>query len=109
MKEMTPRDGRYHGFEHTEVVADGITSEELHIPPLGVSGGVVAVTLVAGANTGKIQYTTSTDDQVAADTAVWQDWALGVQTGTVTDTIVAPVNSIRCVSVSGEISYEVLI
>lgn len=109
MKEMTPRDGRYHGFEHTEVVADSLTSEELHIPPLGVYGGVVTVTLVAGASTGKIQFTTSTDDVIAADSAVWQDWALGVQTGTVSDTIVAPVNSIRCVSVSGDVTYEVII
>jgi hypothetical protein len=105
---MTPREGRYNGFTYTETLADGITSDAIAIPPLP-PGGRVTCTVIAGANTAKIQFTTSSDAAVSADTATWQDWPQGDKTGTFSDSIISPVTAVRGVSVSGEIDFEIVI
>lgn len=105
---MEQREGRYNGYTHTETLANGITSEAIAIPPLP-PGGRVTCTVIAGANTAKIQFTTSSDAAVVADTATWQDWPQGDKTGTFSDSIITPVTAVRGVSVSGEIDFEVVI
>ena len=104
---MIPREGRYNGFTHTETLADGITSDPIVIPPLP-PGGRVTCTVIAGANTAKIQFTTA-DDPVTADPADWEDWPQGDKTATFSDSIIPPVTGVRGVSVSGEISFRIVI
>ena len=104
---MTPREGRYNGFTYTETLADGITSDPIVIPPLP-PGARVTCTTIAGANTAKIQYTTA-DDPATADPGDWEDWPQGDKTGTFSDSILAPVTGVRGVSVSGEISFRIVI
>ncbi|MCK5610890.1 hypothetical protein KAR91_53950 [Candidatus Pacearchaeota archaeon] len=106
---MSERSGRLVGWEHSEAILDGITSEALHMQPLGAEGGKAAVTLIAGAGTAKIQFTTSLTADVISDDAVWQDWDKGEVTGTVTDTLRGPASALRCVSVSGNVAYEVMV
>lgn len=96
------------GYHYEETITTGATGDDVKIPALPL-GEKITCTLVAGANTGKFQVTTSTDAKVAAGTATWQDWAKGVQTGTVSDVLAGPVTGIRGVSASGEISVEILV
>jgi hypothetical protein len=105
---FTQRDARRPGFTHKETIADGITGDALTVPPLP-DGGRVTCTIVAGSNTGKVQFTTSPDANVAAATATWQDWPNGTITGNSSDSIISPVTAVRGVSVSGEIVFEVVI
>ena len=99
--------GRKPGYSHSEELLTGVTSDPVVIPPL--NGQPVSVTMIAGANTGKIQFTTSTDAKVAAGTATWQDWPSGVVTGTVSDTLISPVTAVRGVSDAGTVDFEIII
>ena len=99
--------GRKPGYHHAEQLLTGVTSNPVIIPPL--NGQPVTCTMIAGANTGKFQFTTSTDAKVAAGTATWQDWPYGVVTGTVSDMLIGPVTAVRGVSSAGTINFEIVI
>jgi len=107
--QMEKRQGRKPGYEYSATILDGVTGPSVIIPPGGYEGGCVTCTLIAGANTGKFQFSTSPDADVVADTATWQDWPDGNKTGSNSDAIVAPVTAVRGVSVSGDIAIEVVI
>ena len=106
--QMTKRDSYISGWHHEETIAHGDTGNDIEVFPIPDDNRITC-TLIAGANTGKFQVTTSTDAKVAAGTATWQDWAKGVTTGTVSDVLIGPVTAIRGVSASGEIKIEVVI
>lgn len=95
-----------NGYDYVEVIGDGENGESVLIPNDLV--GSLTCTIVAGANTGKVQFSTSTEEAVLTDVAVWQDWPQGTVTGTTYDVLVGPVSSVRGVSVSGEITIEVI-
>ena len=105
--EITRRPFQRDGWHYTETIATGATGDSLILPSLE-AGKTIAVTLIAGAGTGYIQFTTSSDAAVKADTAVWQTWSLGTKTGTESDSL-EKATALRGVSVSGEITIEVLI
>lgn len=104
---MTRRPFQRDGWHYTETIATGATGDSLILPSLE-AGKTIAVTLIAGAGTGYVQFTTSSDAAVKADTAVWQTWALGTKTGTESDSL-EKATALRGVSVSGEVIIEVLI
>jgi len=106
--EMIRRNFNNTGFHYTAAIGTGATGNDVIIPPLDINRNITC-TLIAGASTGKFQITTSSDAAVTAGTATWQDWALGTQTGTVSDAIVSPVTAIRGVSVAGAITIEIVI
>jgi hypothetical protein len=106
--QMTKRDSYIPGWHHEETIGNGDTGNDIKIFPVPDDKRITC-TIIAGANTGKFQVTTSTDAKVAAGTATWQDWAKGVTTGTVSDVLIGPVTAIRGVSASGEIEIEVVI
>lgn len=109
MQYMIPRfDSGYKGYHHQEEIADGITGAWVKVPAMGMQGGLVSCTMVAGANTGKVQFTTSSDIDVLADTANAQNWPLGNVTGTYSDAV-AQVTAVRGVSISGIVDFEVTI
>jgi len=102
---LVQRNGRKPGWTHKETLADGVTSDPIIIPTYSER---VTCTVVAGANTAKIQSTTSPEANVLAATATWQDWPAGNKTGTYSDSIISPCTAVRGVSVSGEIVFEVV-
>ena len=106
--EMTKRDSATPGFEYAETIATGATGSVVHVFPVPL-GKRINCTLVAGANTGYFETTSSSDAKVLAGTAVWSAWAKGTQTGTVKDAILADVTGIRGVSAVGEIKIEIVI
>jgi hypothetical protein len=106
--DIVQRDAYFVGFQHEETIADGETGNDIRIPPLP-AGKVIAARLIAGAGTGKFQDTMSSDEDVTAGTAVWDDWYVGTQTGTVSEILRPNVTGIRGVSVSGEITVQVVI
>lgn len=106
--EMTPRVSAAPGFEYTETIQSGQTGNDVHVFPLGHKGGKITCTMIAGAGSGKFQYTTSLDAQVVADTAVWKDWPKGSVTGTESDALLSQVTGLRGVSSSGEITIEIV-
>ena len=105
---LTKRTSYLKGYHYTAVITTGATGDDLKIPVLE-AGRQVTCTIIAGANTGRFETTTSPDAAVAAGTATWFPWSLGTQTGTVADAITSPVTGVRGVSVSGEITIEVVI
>jgi len=105
---MTKRQGRQPGYEYSANILDGVTGPSVIIPPMGNEGGVITCTIIPGGNSGKIQFTTSTDAKVAADTAVWQDWPKGNVSTTESDSLLGPVTAVRGVSASGAIDIEII-
>jgi len=94
----------YMGFTYKAAIPDGEDGAPIFVNNTYTSG--ITCTLIAGAGTGKFQFTTSPDAEVVAGTAVWQDWSKGVSTGTVVDVIVAPITALRGVSIVGEMTIE---
>lgn len=97
-----------NGFEYTEVIATGATGNTVLIPPFE-KGNNLTCRIICGAGTGKIQTTTSLDASVVAGTETWDDHPDGNQTGTFSDVLTGQVTGIRAVSISGEITLEVLL
>jgi hypothetical protein len=95
------------GFEYSETIADGANGDTVLLPGISDSERVTC-TIIAGANTGKFQFTTSSDAAVLADTCTWIDWPKGTVTGTEYDLLLGPVTAVRGVSVSGEINIEIV-
>lgn len=103
-KNLQVRNGR-DGYEYTEVIGDGNNGETILIPP---GKDNITCTIIAGANSGKFQFTTSSDNAVLAGTANWVDWYKGAVTGTDYDVLNGPVTALRGVSTSGAITIEVV-
>jgi len=103
-KNLHVRNGK-DGYEYTEVIGDGNNGETILIPP---GKDNVTCTIIAGANSGKFQFTTSTDAKVLDGTATWIDWSKGEVTGTDYDVLNGPVTALRGVSTSGAITIEVV-
>ena len=92
------------GYAYQETIASG-NGDSVIVHPL--NGKPLTCTLIAGSNTGKIQFTTSSEAAVIAGTATWQDWE-GVTTGTGSDVLVGAVTAVRGVSTSGEVKVELV-
>lgn len=105
---MVQRNAYFTGFEYSETISDGTTGNDIIIPPLP-EGKVIGCRLIAGAGTGKFQDTLSSDADVLAGTAEWNDWFVGDQTGTASEYLMPNVTGIRGVSISGEIKIEIVI
>jgi len=106
--EMHRRESSVQGYEYQEVIADGSTGADIRIFPLGQAGGRVTCRIMAGGGTGKFQFTASPQADVAAGIATWTDWPKGNVSGTDYDTLNGPVTGLRGVSITGEITIEVL-
>lgn len=106
--EMIKRASNTPGFAHYETIADGQTGNDVRVFPMGLDGANVTCRIIAGAGTGKFQFTTSSDVDVLAETAVWSDWPKGTVTGTDWDALLSQVTGLRGVSVSGEIKIEIV-
>lgn len=107
--QMTKREAAALGYEYEETIASGQNGDSIRIFPMGPGNARITCRIIAGANTGKFQFTTSPDADVIADTAVWSDWAKGTVTGTDWDVLLAQVTGLRGVSVSGEVKIEVIL
>lgn len=107
--ELQKRDSHVTGYEHKEVIADGQNGDTIRIFPLGLGLTRITCRVIAGAGTGKFQFTTSPDADVLDDSAVWSDWPKGSATGTEWDVLQSQVTGLRGVSISGEITIEVVI
>jgi len=105
---FTKRQSYLEGYQYSEVISDGNTGGDIIVSPV-IAGKRLTCRLICGAGSGKIQTTTSADSAVAAGTANWVDHPSGPFTGTFTDAIVGEVTGVRGVSVSGEITIEVVI
>ena len=103
-KNLHVRNGK-DGYEYTEVIGDGNNGETILIPP---GKDNITCTIIAGANSGKFQFTTSSDSAVLAGTATWIDWSKGEVTGTAYDALNWPITALRGVSTSGAITIEIV-
>ena len=95
IQNLTQRTGRFLGWAHEQTLAAGATSDPVVIPPL-LAGQRISVRTIGGTQDAKVQSTISSDAKVAAGTAVWEDWPPGMQVGTVSANLDAPVTAIRC-------------
>lgn len=97
-----------NGYAYSETIADGENGNTIIIPPRENKEDKITCRIIAGANTGKFQFTTSTDSAVLAGTETWTDWPKGDVTGTDYDILNGPVTGLRGVSSSGEITIEIV-
>jgi len=104
--DLDEKQARVPSFEG-EFTVDGTTSDYLIIPAF--PGRNIAVCVIPGANSGKVQYTISTLTKVAAGTATWHDWPQGSVFSNTVDHLKAPVTAIRFVASGGEVTFEVQI
>ncbi|MDR5867299.1 hypothetical protein [Halomonas koreensis] len=88
---------------HKETVTDA-TSEPVILPSLGREA---AVAVSPGTNA-KVQYTLSSYDAIADDTAVWHDWPAGAATEAAVDSITGAASALRLVS-TGTSSWEITV
>ncbi|RLI61036.1 MAG: hypothetical protein DRO88_13545 [Promethearchaeia archaeon] len=102
---LIKRQGRFQSWEYQETMTSGTYSEPLRIPPFE-PGQQISVSLVIDTGEGKIQFTTSGDDNI--DSAIWQDWPLGACIETQSDLLLSPVTAIRLVRISGTVTMEVV-
>jgi len=105
---MTRRPFAKDGWHYTAAIGTGATGSDIRIPSLP-AGKSISIALIAGANTGKFQVSTSSESAITAGTATWSDLTLSAATGTVRDEITAPITGLRGVSTSGAIVIEVVI
>lgn len=105
--ELIRRESFIPGWEYEETIANGQTGDTIKLHPIPEDKHVTCA-VIAGAGTGKIQFSTSLDSKVAAETALWQDWPLGDVTGSEYDSLVGPATGLRGVSISGEITIEIV-
>lgn len=101
--------GGARSAEYTEAITTGATGTSVVVHPINNKSNVISCTMVAGANTGKFQVTTSPVSSISAGTATWQDWPLGTVTGTITDVVMGPVTGLRGVSVAGAVNIEIVL
>ena len=95
------------GYEYSEVIADGVDGDIVLIYPVRNISDRVTCTIVSAGNTGKVQFTTTPIADLAS--ANWQDWPNGNVVITTSDALLGPVTAIRGVSVSGEVTLEVVV
>ena len=110
--QLTQRSpARFLGWAWEETLAANTTGDPVAIPPL-LAGQRISVRTQGGTNSAKVQSTISSDAKVAAGTAVWDDWPPGLQIGTVSANIDAPVTALRCVTsntTSATVLFEILV
>lgn len=106
--DMIKRPFAQDGYCYAESIGTGATGKDIRIPPLP-AGKTIHIALIAGANTGKFQVSSSSDAAITAGTATWSDLTLAAATGTVRDEITASITGLRGVSTSGAIVIEVVI
>ena len=99
--------GRKPGYYHAETLADGITGDPVVIP--GLNGLPVTCKIVIVGTSGKVEFTTSPDADVVADTADWEDWPDGTVTADTSDALLGPVTAVRGVSVVGTVKFQVVV
>jgi len=114
MKEMVKRtgdlfrDGLSGGYTYREDIADGEISEEILILPTGRGTSNGTIVLICGAGTGKVQTSIDTMEDINSGDVTWIDWDKGDVTDTVMGVFVGPVTAIRAVSISGAITFKLL-
>lgn len=98
---------------HAESVADGQTSAPVYMPSVQQHDpGHKPVTVIcwpAGGATGRIEYSISPRADVEEATATWSAWDDGDVTAATARALDASVTALRCVSVAGQVDWEVLI
>jgi len=102
------KQGNYDGWRYTATIADG-ESDTVKILPSGRGITLGTAILVCGSNTGRIDVTFDSVAEIDANTAEWIEWDKGEVTGTEVDVFKAIITAIRAVSVSGEITFKLVI
>ena len=105
---MNKRNSKQTAWHYEESIGGSLTGAAVIIPA-SPQAKRVTCTLIAAANTGKFQVSTSSNSKIMAETAVWQDWANTTDTGTTTDVALGPITAVRGVSTSGAIKIEIVV
>jgi len=101
-------DGNTGGYTYTIDISDGESDVvKLHPSGRGLSLGTAA--LICGSNTGRIDATLDSFEMIDNGTAVWIPWDKGEVTGTEIDTFQLKISALKAVSVSGDITFKLLI
>lgn len=99
------------GFgRHVNVaIPAGETIEDSKVVYFNRQRGPMSVTAIpGGGGTMLVQFTTSSQAQILAGAAVWQDWPSGAVSATTCDVLMAPVTAIRATATTQPGTLEVV-
>ena len=71
-------------------------------------GSQTFTAIPGGGGTMDIEFSTSPFSSLEAGTAVWADWALGVASATLTDSLVGPITAVRATAIDQQGVFEVV-
>ncbi|MCP3685829.1 MAG: hypothetical protein GY861_24535 [bacterium] len=115
MKELSRRsdsdlygDSSIGGFHFSESILSGITSDPVHIRPTGRSNTIGTAAVICGTGTARIEYTIDTVEVIKEGGATWFIWDKGSVTGNALDVFTSAITALRCVSISGSITWKIL-
>lgn len=95
-------------WEGSITVEDGEISGPIMLPDDAGAREYWQTTLIPGAGSGYFQYSTSPRDTIKSSGGNWVTWANGTVSSNQAASL-TPVNAVRIVSVSGQITGEVLV
>jgi len=102
-------DGNPAGWIYSETVADGATSDPVKIKPNGKGIYAISVGIIPETGSGKVQFSLDSESDIDGGSADWFDWSAGEVTGGTSATFTSAISALRCISISGNVKFKILI
>ncbi len=104
MADFTRMAGQNSGRKNTyKTTVAGAASETIKAPSVPCT-----ISVIPGANTGLVEFTTSPETAIDGATAVWQEWPGGSVSATTNDVLAGPVSAVRFSATGGDVVFEVV-
>ena len=106
MAEWVSRGGKYPNFTKKETVS---AEADITIKiPGGRAGSNISITAIPGVGgSATVQYSTSLDSEVAAETATFQTWPEGTVTTITSDTVFGASTAVKLVATTADAIFEI--
>lgn len=108
MGTWVSRTGPFPGYTRKESVTAGSPATVVisHTP----AGRDITVTAIpGGGGTANVQFSTSSDAEVAAATATWQDWPSGAVSSTTSDRVLSQITALKLIATTADAVFELVV
>lgn len=99
---------KHHRSTKQTVVTGCTAATSTQVPIMGIPFGSVVKIRPTAAGSAKVQYTLSSADEVAAESADWTDWAAGAVAVSTAAALPGAAMAVRCVPTTGIWTLEVV-
>ena len=104
MATFTKIKGQLDGIKSTYTTTlDDSESEIVKAPPVPCT-----ISVIPGANTGLVQYTTSPESDIDDASATWQEWSKGSVTSNTSSILLGNVSGLKFSATGGEVTFEIV-